>query len=112
MKIVLYHNKNCSKSRICKKILEENNIDFELREYLKDQMTKNEIKKILKNLEADLDEIIRDKKFKQNKKKVSIDELTNLIFDQPNVMQRPLVFLKKFYICRPPERVLEILGIN
>ena len=45
-------------------------------------------------------------------KKVSIDELTNLIFDQPNVMQRPLVFLKKFYICRPPERVLEILGIN
>ena len=68
MKIVLYHNKNCSKSRICKKILEENNIDFELREYLKDQMTKNEIKKILKNLEADLDEIIRDKKFKQKVK--------------------------------------------
>ena len=32
-------------------------------------MTKNEIKKILQNLEADLDEIIRDKKFKQNKKK-------------------------------------------
>ena len=31
-------------------------------------MTKNEIKKILQNLEADLDEIIRDKKFKQNKK--------------------------------------------
>ena len=35
MKIVLYHNKNCSKSRMCKKILEENNVNFELREYLK-----------------------------------------------------------------------------
>ena len=29
---------------MCKKILEEKNINFELREYLKDPMTKEEIK--------------------------------------------------------------------
>ena len=43
----LYHNNNCSKSRMCKKILEDNNIDFEIREYLKDQLTRNELKNIL-----------------------------------------------------------------
>ena len=31
---------------------------------------------------------------------------------EPNIMQRPIVFSKKFYICRPPEKVLEILGDN
>ena len=50
MKPRLYHNNNCSKSRMCKKILEDNNIDFEIREYLKDQMTKNEIKNIQESL--------------------------------------------------------------
>ena len=111
MKIVLYHNNNCSKSRICKKILEEININFELREYLKNPMTKNEIKTILENLEEDLDEIIRDKSFKKNKKEISIDRLTNVIFAQPNIMQRPLVYHEKYHICRPPEKVLKILNI-
>ena len=64
MKLTLYHNNNCSKSRMCKEILEDKNIDFEIREYLKDQMTKNEIKNILENLSDDLIEIVRDKNFK------------------------------------------------
>ena len=64
MKPTLYHNNNCSKSRMCKEILEDKNIDFEIREYLKDQMTKNEIKNILENLSDDLIEIVRDKNFK------------------------------------------------
>ena len=51
MKLILYHNNNCSKSRMCKKkFLKKSNINFELREYLKDQMTKEEIKNILENL--------------------------------------------------------------
>ena len=52
MKLILYHNNNCSKSRMCKKILEEKNINFELREYLKDLMTKEEIKNIIEESDA------------------------------------------------------------
>ncbi len=104
MKPILYHNNNCSKSRMCKKILEEKNISFEVREYLKNQMTKEEIKNILENLNDDLNEIIRDKKFKPSNMHNQIDELTNLIFFEPNIMQRPLIFLNKFFICRPPEK--------
>ena len=112
MKPRLYHNNNCSKSRMCKKILEDNNIDFEIREYLKDQMTRNEIKNILENLNYDLIELVRDKNFKFSKKNRQVDEITNLIFSKPNLMQRPLVFFKKYFICRPPEKVLEILNID
>jgi len=112
MKLILYHNNNCSKSRMCKKILEEKNINFELREYLKDLMTKEEIKNILSNLDDDLQKIIRDKNLKVDNEKLSINRLTKLISAKPNIMQRPIVFRKKFYICRPPEKVLEILGDN
>ena len=112
MKLILYHNNNCSKSRACKKILEKNNIDFELREYLKNLMSKEEIKNILSNLDDDLEKIIRDKSLIVDNEKLSINRLTKLIFAKPNIMQRPIVFRKKFYICRPPEKVLEILGDN
>ena len=112
MKLILYHNNNCSKSRMCKKILEEKNINFESREYLKDLMTKEEIKNILINLDDDLQNIIRDKNLKVDNEKLSINRLTELIFAKPNIMQRPIIFRKKFYICRPPEKVLEILGDN
>ena len=95
---------------MCKKILEEKNINFELREYLKDPMTKEEIKNILINLDDDLQNIIRDKNLKVDNEKLSINRLTKLIFAKPNIMQRPIVFCKKFYICRPPEKILEILG--
>ena len=54
MQITLYHNKNCSKSRMCKKLLEDNKIEFEIIDYLKNQLTKNDIRKILKNLDDDL----------------------------------------------------------
>ena len=112
MKLILYHNNNCSKSRMCKKILEEKNINFESREYLKDLMTKEEIKNILINLDDDFQNIIRDKKLKVDNEKLSINRLTELIFAKPNIMQRPIIFCKKFYICRPPEKVLEISGDN
>ena len=60
----------------------------------------------------DLQNIIRDKNLKVDNEKLSINRLTKLIFAKPNIMQRPIVFRKKFYICRPPEKVLEILGDN
>ena len=90
--------------------LKKKKLNFEVREYLKNPLTKEEIKDIVKNLEEDLSEIVRDKKFKKLKKK--IDQINKLIFDQSNVMQRPIVLLKKFYICRPPEKVFEILDRN
>ena len=107
MQITLYHNKNCSKSRMCKKLLEDNKIEFEVIDYLKNPLTKTDIRKILNNLDEDLSEILRDNKFKNQK--ISVSKLADIIFKNPNLMQRPIVFLKKFYICRPPEKIFKIL---
>ena len=92
---------------MCKKLLEDKKIEFEVIDYLKKPLTKTEIRKILSNLHEDHCEILRDNKFKNQK--ISVSKLTDIIFKNPNLMQRPIVFLKKFYICRPPEKVFEIL---
>ena len=92
---------------MCKKLLEDKKIEFEVIDYLKKPLTKTEIRKILSNLQEDHCEILRDNKFKNQK--ISVSKLTDIIFKNPNLMQRPIVFLKKFYICRPPEKIFEIL---
>ena len=108
MQIVLYHNKNCSKSRMCRKLLEDNKIEFKVIDYIKNPLTKNDIREILNNLDENLCKILREDKFKNQK--ISVSKLVDIIFKNPNLMQRPIVFYKKFYICRPPEKILEILG--
>ena len=55
-------------------------------------MTKEEIKNILENLNDDLVDVIRDKNFSPSNKKNQINELTDLIYSKPNIMQRPIFF--------------------
>ena len=57
MKMILYHNKNCSKSRECLKILTLRKIDFKIRDYMKENLTINEIEHLIDNLKSELDEI-------------------------------------------------------
>jgi len=38
MKMILYHNNNCSKSRECLNILTKKNIDFKVRHYMKESI--------------------------------------------------------------------------
>ena len=61
--MILYHNPNCSKSRICLNLLIEKNISFEIRNYVKEKFNDDEIKDIVKNLKTeDFFELLRDKK--------------------------------------------------
>ena len=41
--MILYHNPNCSKSRICLNLLKEKNISFEIRNYVKEKFNDDEI---------------------------------------------------------------------
>ena len=50
MKMILYHNKNCSKSRECLIILSEEKVNFKVRDYMKENLTLNEIKHLIENL--------------------------------------------------------------
>jgi len=110
MKMILYHNKNCSKSRECLKILTLRKIDFKIRDYMKENLTINEIEHLIDNLKSELDEIIRDKKLFNSGDVIDKVELMNHLFQNPKNMQRPIFFNgTKYYICRPPELVKDLI---
>ena len=67
MKIILFHNHNCSKSRTCLELLKQKDVEFELRNYIKNPLELNEIKEIISNLAENIEEIIRiNKEFDYN----------------------------------------------
>lgn len=55
----IIHNARCSKSRNCFQILEEKGESFEVREYLKKPLDKEELRGILKKLNLPAEKIIR-----------------------------------------------------
>ena len=110
IKMILYHNKNCSKSRECLSILTQKKINFEVRDYMKENLTLNEVKNLINNLKSELKEIIRDKKLFDTTKIINKDELSNHLFQNPKNMQRPIFFNgTNYYICRPPELVKKLI---
>ena len=50
MKVKIFHNTRCSKSRKALDILRENGVEVEIIEYLKTPLDKKDIENILKNL--------------------------------------------------------------
>ena len=113
MKIILYHNHNCSKSRTCHELLKKKKVEFELRNYIKFQLTSNEVKEIVSNLAGNIDEIVRKNKEFDLGLFESKLKLSEFIYENQKLLQRPILFYKKkYWICRPPEKALEILGIG
>ena len=57
--IVIYHNNRCSKSRLCLDIIKKSNIDYKVIEYLKEELSENNIKEIIYGLEGETKDIVR-----------------------------------------------------
>ena len=55
----IYHNPRCSKSRCAVDWLKENNIDFEVVEYLKNPLSKAELRQILTQLNIPASALLR-----------------------------------------------------
>ena len=106
MTFTILHNKNCSKSRACVQILESENKDFIIREYVKDPLSIDEVKHLVQNFLGNKFDILRNKTEKDFDKK----DLIKFIFENQKDLQRPIFFDGKNYVvCRPPDRVLEYI---
>ena len=104
MKFTLLHNRNCSKSKACLQILENENIDFKIRDYIKDPLSLEEIKDLIQNLLGNKFDILRNK----TKKDFENKDLVKFIFENQKNLQRPIFFDGRNYIiCRPPDIVLQ-----
>ena len=51
--IVIYHNNRCSKSRLCLDLIKKSNTDYKVIEYLKEELSVNNIKEIVSQKNTD-----------------------------------------------------------
>ena len=115
MSAKIYHNTRCSKSRATVAILEQNDVDFEVVNYLVEPPSEIELKDILKDLGISARELMRkgETKYKElglSDKSLSEKELINAMLEFPILIERPIVRTKKgVAIGRPPENINAII---
>ena len=112
--IKIYHNSRCRKSREALEILRTNNSEFEITEYLKDNLTKSQLQDLIKKLGINPIELVRKNEqiWKENfkNKKLNSDAIIQILSDNPKLIERPIVELNdKAIIGRPPENVINLL---
>lgn len=115
-KLVIYHNPGCSKSRETLQILEHNNCQPRIVEYLDEPPSPQQLKQIIGMLGISARELLRTtepvyKDADLDDDSLSEDEIIEAICEYPALLQRPIVIAgDRAVIGRPPERVLEIIA--
>lgn len=111
--ITIYHNPRCSKSRKALEILTESGAQVEVKEYLKDGVTAEELTKLQVKLGVSVLEFTRQKE--DEFKALNIDWNNNdlamaELIKTPKLLERPIVVNgDKAVVARPPELVHNIL---
>ena len=115
VKVVIYHNPRCSKSRQTLDLLRDRGIEPEIVEYLRTPPDTQTLAKILTLLGIGARELIREHEAPYAESGLDdpqLDEAAILqcMIRHPILIQRPIVIANdKAAIGRPPESVLEIL---
>jgi arsenate reductase len=110
--LTIYHNPRCSKSRQTLALIEENNQEICIVEYLKTPLDKATITSLLSQLNISAIQMMRVKEteFKeQNLTNASEEQLIIAMVNTPKLIERPIVATgAKAIIGRPPENVLTL----
>lgn len=113
-KLELWHNISCSKSNGAKNYLDDNGINIKVKNYLDSEITKDELKELLKKLNITIFELIRTTEsiYKELSLEKIEDEdiLLDIVLKNPILIQRPiLVGSSKAFIVRPPLKIEDVL---
>lgn len=115
MSTKIFHNPRCSKSRQTLQILNDQQQDIEIVEYLKTPPTAVELKEILAMLGISPRELLRkgEQEYKEaglSDQSLSDEKIIAAMVEYPKLIERPIVISNgKARIGRPPEQVLDIL---
>ncbi|QOL25183.1 arsenate reductase (glutaredoxin) [Thalassotalea sp. LPB0316] len=111
--LTIYHNPRCSKSRQTLQLIEENNADVTVVEYLKTPLTRAQLTELQAQLGVSVIDMMRTKEaeFKeQNLKGADDATLLEAMVNTPKLVERPIVSNgEKAVIGRPPENVLALI---
>ena len=112
MAVEIWHNSRCSKSRNAFNYLKDKNIEFEVKEYLKNPPTLQELQNVLAKLGMKPSELIRSKEsiYKElNLKEASEDELLEAMVQNPKLIERPIIINEdKAVVARPLENIEKV----
>ncbi len=115
MSVTIYHNPRCSKSRQTLEILNAQNVEVDIIEYLKATPNADTLKQILSYLNISARDLLRkgESAYKEaglDDASLSEDEIIAAMLAHPILIERPIVINNgKAAIGRPPESVLDIL---
>ena len=115
MRLTIYHNPRCSKSRQALALLEERGLEPQVIKYLETPPDLAALKRLLSYLNQPARALLRtkEKAYREaalDNPALSEDELLAAMVKQPILIERPIVVHRnKAVIGRPPEQILTIL---
>lgn len=113
--LIYYHNPRCSKSRQGLALLEEREVHFHIKEYLKEELSEDEVLDLSEKLQKEPSEFIRAKEkvyteLGLGNKELSKKDWVKVIVENPILLERPILRSEtKAQIGRPPEDLLTLL---
>ena len=110
----IYHNPRCTKSRQTLALLQENGVEPEVVEYLKDLLTIEDLGELIRFLGIEPLALVRKNeavwKEQYKGKELSDKEVIKAMVENPKLIERPIVVKeKKAVLGRPPENVLQLI---
>ena len=112
---LIYHNSRCSKSRQALGLLRDNAIEPTIVEYLKEPLSKPQLKELLKKLGLEPRELLRksEKEFKAlqlSNKSLSDDVVLDYMIKHPTLIERPIIVRgDDAVIGRPADNIFNIM---
>ena len=112
--ITIYHNPRCTKSRESLALLEESGKEFDIKLYLKDGLSPDELEELKSVLSLSVIEWTRtkEKEFKELglNKNSSDSQLIEAMIKCPKLLERPILVSEgKAVVGRPKEKTAEFL---
>jgi arsenate reductase (glutaredoxin) len=115
MRIRLYHNSRCSKSRAALALLRERGVEPEVVEYLKTPPDRDTLRQLATSAGLRPRDLLRAKEplyrqLRLDRTELSDAEILATIAAHPILLERPIAAAgRRAVIGRPPERVLELV---
>jgi len=113
--ITIFHNNRCSNSRGALDILRERGFEPNIVDYIATPLTAAELAELIAHVGVPVRELLRTKEaaYKElglDNPAVSDDHIIMAVAQHPALLNRPIVVTPKgAALCRPPEKVLELL---
>lgn len=110
--ILIYHNDGCSKSHNALQVLEEHSIPYQLRNYILEPLTVDELSALLVQLGMQPSDLLRRNEplyLELAQEPHTETDWLELMVRHPELIERPIaVHGQRAIVARPPECVLEI----